>query len=370
MDAAIAMYAALQSQLDVSKKELKDVEKLLAEAEQQRAVNNDVNDDVNVEGGSNKRRKVSPPPEDTNNHAGGVTVKKEEDNDHAYDEDTDKEDEDGTKNQANKTVDNSNAASANNNTSSQANDMDGTAASTTNNQEALAAIGQSTSSNNVDQVIVEGCGNFHFDGTYTKIVGKMCNGAPVYGKEDYDYIYRDSTSMGPSNWFIGYWDGNVSSKYNKYYGSPNNADSMTPPTNGWAVLNEYGVSPAPKLRIVTANNDVNSEGAQMVNEISRTQLKTDLLSLLKKILDQKWSYCFRDPVDTDEVTDYLDVVKEEPMDLQTIEKRIHKGDWYKNKHMLYLDLMKMTNNCKLYNGEGSPYTEYAIRLEEYLSTIF
>ena len=78
MDAAIAMYASLQSQLDVSKKELKDVEKLLVEAEQRAAVNND---DVNVEGGSNKRRKVSPPPQDddtdtNNNNSAGVTAKR------------------------------------------------------------------------------------------------------------------------------------------------------------------------------------------------------------------------------------------------------------------------------------------------------
>ena len=66
----------------------------------------------------------------------------------------------------------------------------------------------------------------------------------------------------------------------------------------------------------------------------------------------RFAWCFRDPVNTEEVTDYLDVVTD-PIDLRTIEKRIRKGDWYKNKHMLYSDMMKMVNNCKLYNGEGS-----------------
>lgn len=69
------------------------------------------------------------------------------------------------------------------------------------------------------------------------------------------------------------------------------------------------------------------------------------------------------------MTDYLDVVTD-PIDLRTIEKRIRKGDWYKNKHMLYSDMMKMVNNCKLYNGEGSAYYEYAVSLEKYLATLF
>jgi hypothetical protein len=33
-------------------------------------------------------------------------------------------------------------------------------------------------------------------------------------------------------------------------------------------------------------------------------------------------------------------------------------------------MMKMVNNCKLYNGEGSTYYEYAVSLEKYLATLF
>lgn len=99
------------------------------------------------------------------------------------------------------------------------------------------------------------------------------------------------------------------------------------------------------------------------------QLKGELLSLVSKVSDQQFAWCFRDPVNTDEVEDYLDVVTD-PIDLRTMEKRIRKGDWYKNIHMLYSDMMKMVNNCKLYNGEGSTYSEYAVSLERYLATIF
>jgi len=99
------------------------------------------------------------------------------------------------------------------------------------------------------------------------------------------------------------------------------------------------------------------------------QLKGELMSLVNKVSDQQFSWCFRDPVNTEEVKDYLEVI-DDPIDLRTMEKRIRKGDWYKNKHMLYSDMMKMVNNCKMYNGEGSTYYDYAVSLEKYLATIF
>jgi len=158
--------------------------------------------------------------------------------------------------------------------------MNTTTASTSNNREALgggdasttAVTGQSTSVNNVNQVIVEGGGVSMVNGTYTKVVGQMYDGAPVYA-EGHRIIYRNSTSMGPCNWFIGYWNGfnsiSAIGKVSPHYGSTRNADSVTPPTNGWMPLNGW-LSPAPKVRIVTANNDANSEGAQKVSGSKRS----------------------------------------------------------------------------------------------------
>jgi histone acetyltransferase len=111
-----------------------------------------------------------------------------------------------------------------------------------------------------------------------------------------------------------------------------------------------------------------SRGIKDSNQ-KRHVLKSELMALVNKVSDQQFAWCFRDPVNIEEVKDYLDVVTD-PIDLRTMEKRIRKGDWYKNKHMLYSDMMKMANNCKLYNGEGSAYYEYAVSLEKYLGTIF
>ena len=124
------------------------------------------------------------------------------------------------------------------------NNIEGTLGST------AAAFSQSTSSNYVNQVIVDGSGDSLVNGTYTKEVGQMYRGAPVYSKGRECVIYRDLRSMGNNNWFISVRYGNVIvidvGGNNERYGSPNNADSMTPPTNGWVTI--HGASPAPKVR--------------------------------------------------------------------------------------------------------------------------
>ena len=104
-------------------------------------------------------------------------------------------------------------------------------------------------------------------------------------------------------------------------------------------------------------------------DVKKNQLKSELMALMKKVTEQQFAWCFREPVDTEEVTDYLEVVTD-PIDLKTMERRIRRGDWYRNKHMLYCDMMRMVNNCKLYNGEGSTYTAHAVQLEKYLANIF
>jgi histone acetyltransferase len=102
---------------------------------------------------------------------------------------------------------------------------------------------------------------------------------------------------------------------------------------------------------------------------AKSALKNELLGIVRKVEEQQFSWPFREPVDTNEVQDYLEVIKE-PIDLSTIEKRIRKGDHYKSKKMLYADLMLMVNNCKLYNDEQSTYVECAKKLEAHLKTLF
>ena len=102
---------------------------------------------------------------------------------------------------------------------------------------------------------------------------------------------------------------------------------------------------------------------------AKNALKSELITIVRKAEEQQFSWPFREPVDTNEVKDYLEIIKE-PIDLLTIDKRIRKGDHYKSKKMLYADLMLMVNNCKLYNDETSTYVHCAVNLERFLKTLF
>lgn len=102
---------------------------------------------------------------------------------------------------------------------------------------------------------------------------------------------------------------------------------------------------------------------------AKNALRSEMLSIVRKVEEQQFAWPFREPVDTTEVKDYLEVIKE-PIDLSTIDKRIRKGDHYKSKQMLFADLMLMVNNCKLYNEPASTYVQCAASLEKYLGTLF
>ena len=112
-----------------------------------------------------------------------------------------------------------------------------------------------------------------------------------------------------------------------------------------------------------------STAAAKDNDKQRNHLKSELLAIVRKIEEQHFAWPFREPVDTSEVKDYLDVVIE-PIDLHTMDKRIRKGGHYKTKKQLYNDMLTMVNNCKNYNDATSPYYECATNLEKFLKTLF
>ena len=101
--------------------------------------------------------------------------------------------------------------------------------------------------------------------------------------------------------------------------------------------------------------------------MKQRHIKSELLQIVRKTQDQQFAWPFREPVDTKEVKDYLDIIPE-PIDLSTIEKRIRKGDFYKSKQMLQADLVRMVHNCKLYNDSTSTYYECAVSFESFINT--
>ena len=97
-------------------------------------------------------------------------------------------------------------------------------------------------------------------------------------------------------------------------------------------------------------------------------LKQELLGIVRKIDEQQFAWPFREPVTVEEAPDYFEVIRH-PIDLKTIANRIRQDNHYKNKQMLYVDLMLMINNCKLYNDDGSTYIQCAVQLEKYIQTV-
>jgi len=101
----------------------------------------------------------------------------------------------------------------------------------------------------------------------------------------------------------------------------------------------------------------------------KNQIKSDMLTILRKIDEQQFAWPFREPVDTTDVKDYLNVISN-PIDLSTIEKRVRKGDWYKTMQMLRGDLLLIVSNCKKFNDPASTYYEAAESLQKFINTLF
>jgi len=113
---------------------------------------------------------------------------------------------------------------------------------------------------------------------------------------------------------------------------------------------------------------ISSANAARENDRRKNNLKSEILALIHKVQQQQFAWPFRQPVDTKEVPEYLKVIKE-PIDLSTMEKKAQKGQ-YESKKALYLDMIKMANNCKTFNDASSSYYESARNLETFLATIF
>ena len=99
--------------------------------------------------------------------------------------------------------------------------------------------------------------------------------------------------------------------------------------------------------------------------------KPDLLKLLGKLeRSNPNSHIFYYPVDpeADGCVDYYDVIKD-PMEFQTIQRRIESGRYSKSFERFYRDVRLVFNNALSYHKEGSPVAELAAELRERFETI-
>ncbi|CAE6411297.1 unnamed protein product [Rhizoctonia solani] len=90
-------------------------------------------------------------------------------------------------------------------------------------------------------------------------------------------------------------------------------------------------------------------------------------AVLKEMRAHTAAWPFQKPVNTDEVKDYLDVVKK-PMDLSLMDFKL-ENNAYATIDDFVDDARLMLSNCKTYNPETTVYHKTAIRMEKALQDI-
>lgn len=89
----------------------------------------------------------------------------------------------------------------------------------------------------------------------------------------------------------------------------------------------------------------------------------NLRKLLKSLQTHKMAWPFLEPVDAKEAPDYYTIIKE-PMDLQTIERRLQSRHYQKLSEFIG-DMTKIFDNCRYYNPRNSPFYQCAEVLEAF-----
>jgi len=91
-----------------------------------------------------------------------------------------------------------------------------------------------------------------------------------------------------------------------------------------------------------------------------------LLHILNEMQNHQASWPFQKPVSQDEVPDYYNVITE-PMDLETMEKRLEE-DAYGSPEDFVRDAKLIFTNCRRYNNESTSYWKNANKLEKFMNS--
>lgn len=127
-------------------------------------------------------------------------------------------------------------------------------------------------------------------------------------------------------------------------------------------LREAGWSPDQwgHSRFKTVNASADSTSSQK-------SLTTFMRSLLKAMHDHPDAWPFKEPVDSRDVPDYYDIIRD-PMDLKTMSKRVESEQYYVTFEMFVADVKRMFANARTYNSPETIYYKCSTRLETHFST--
>ncbi|CAE6451983.1 unnamed protein product [Rhizoctonia solani] len=138
------------------------------------------------------------------------------------------------------------------------------------------------------------------------------------------------------------------------------------PNRASAPTDNDGLISCPCCRIRTWGN-VGVPDHHRIRMPARGPHHSTMEAILKEMHGHAASWPFKRPVNTDEVKDYLDVVKK-PMDLSLMDFKLENNAYATIEDFLD-DAKLMLDNCKLYNPESTVYHKTAIRMEKALVEI-
>ncbi|XP_059047927.1 bromodomain adjacent to zinc finger domain protein 1A [Achroia grisella] len=90
-----------------------------------------------------------------------------------------------------------------------------------------------------------------------------------------------------------------------------------------------------------------------------------LQQLLRDVMKHRDCWPFYEPVSTEDVPDYLDVI-EQPMDFTTIKSKLDGGEYSTDEELLS-DAALVLANCYTYNKDTHPVAKAGCRLEKYIN---
>ncbi|TEB30345.1 histone acetyltransferase, GCN5 superfamily [Coprinellus micaceus] len=110
---------------------------------------------------------------------------------------------------------------------------------------------------------------------------------------------------------------------------------------------------------------------EMEKDMLSLNLKSPDYNLMERTLSNLKghgsSWPFREPVNLDEVPDYLEFIKS-PMDLTTMEAKLESNQ-YKNLEQFVDDALLIFDNCRLYNPETTIFARNAQKMEKHLKDL-
>ncbi|WOG94879.1 hypothetical protein DCAR_0314176 [Daucus carota subsp. sativus] len=109
---------------------------------------------------------------------------------------------------------------------------------------------------------------------------------------------------------------------------------------------------------------VNASADSTANQKSLTSF---MRTLLKAMYDHPDAWPFKEPVDSRDVPDYYDIIRD-PMDLKTMSKRVESEQYYVTFEMFVADARRMFSNARTYNSPETIYYKCSTRLEAHFST--